>query len=139
MEHIALEHAAELIEQADALVIAAGAGMGVDSGMPDFRGQQGFWAAYPALAAAGIDFTSIANPKGFVQDASRAWGFYGHRLARTTKQFRTPGSPSSSVGPTPCRSAPRCSPATWTASFRKRASTRQRFMNAMDHCITCSA
>lgn len=76
-----LEHAAELIEQADALVIAAGAGMGVDSGMPDFRGQQGFWAAYPALAAAGIDFTSIANPKGFVQDASRAWGFYGHRLA----------------------------------------------------------
>lgn len=76
-----LEHAAELIEQADALVIAAGAGMGVDSGMPDFRGQQGFWAAYPALAAAGIDFTSIANPKGFVQDANRAWGFYGHRLA----------------------------------------------------------
>lgn len=76
-----LEHAAELIEQADALIIAAGAGMGVDSGLPDFRGQKGFWEAYPALAAAGIDFTSIANPKGFVQDASRAWGFYGHRLA----------------------------------------------------------
>ena len=75
-----LEHAAELIEQADALVIAAGVGMGVDSGMPDFRGQKGFWAAYPALAAAGIDFTSIANPKGFVQDARLAWGFYGHRL-----------------------------------------------------------
>jgi NAD-dependent SIR2 family protein deacetylase len=76
-----LEHAAELIEQADALVIAAGAGMGVDSGMPDFRGQKGFWAAYPALATAGIDFTAIANPKGFVQNAKRAWGFYGHRLA----------------------------------------------------------
>ena len=75
-----IEHAAELIEQADALIIAAGAGMGVDSGMPDFRGQKGFWAAYPALAAAGIDFTAIANPKGFVQDAQRAWGFYGHRL-----------------------------------------------------------
>ena len=42
MEHIALEHAAELIEQADALVIAAGAGMGVDSGKPDIRGQQDF-------------------------------------------------------------------------------------------------
>lgn len=76
-----LEHAAELIEQADALIIAAGAGMGVDSGMPDFRGQKGFWTAYPALAAAGIDFTSIANPKGFVQDARLAWGFYGHRLS----------------------------------------------------------
>lgn len=45
MEHIALEYAAELIEQADALVIAAGAGMGVDSGMPDFQKQQGFYAA----------------------------------------------------------------------------------------------
>jgi NAD-dependent SIR2 family protein deacetylase len=76
-----LEHAAELIEQADALIIAAGAGMGVDSGMPDFRGQKGFWAAYPALAAAGIVFTSIANPKGFVKDARLAWGFYGHRLS----------------------------------------------------------
>lgn len=75
-----LAHAAELIEQADALVIAAGAGMGVDSGLPDFRGNQGFWAAYPALAKAGIDFVSIANPKGFVQDARLAWGFYGHRL-----------------------------------------------------------
>ena len=42
--------AAELIEQADAIVIAAGAGMGVDSGLPDFRGNEGFWKAYPALA-----------------------------------------------------------------------------------------
>ncbi len=46
--HLAsLEHAAELIDQADALINAAGAGMGVDSDMPDFRGQKGFWAAYP--------------------------------------------------------------------------------------------
>ena len=32
-----LEHAADLISQADALIVAAGAGMGVDSGLPDFR------------------------------------------------------------------------------------------------------
>ena len=30
--------AAAWIRSADALVIAAGAGMGVDSGLPDFRG-----------------------------------------------------------------------------------------------------
>ena len=47
-----IAHAAELIEQADALVIAAGAGMGVDSGLPDFRGNAGFWNVYPALRAA---------------------------------------------------------------------------------------
>ena len=50
-------HAAELISQADALVIAAGAGMGVDSGLPDFRGNTGFWKAYPVLAKVGLDFT----------------------------------------------------------------------------------
>lgn len=35
-------HAADLISQADALVIAAGAGMGYESGLPDFRGNAGF-------------------------------------------------------------------------------------------------
>lgn len=73
-------HAAELIAGADALVIAAGAGMGVDSGLPDFRGNEGFWKAYPALAKVSLDFTEVANPRTFVQDPSLAWGFYGHRL-----------------------------------------------------------
>jgi NAD-dependent SIR2 family protein deacetylase len=76
-----LAHAAELVEQADLLVIAAGAGMGVDSGLPDFRGNEGFWQAYPALSAAGIDFVRIANPASFATQPRLAWGFYGHRLA----------------------------------------------------------
>lgn len=77
----ALNHAAELIAQADALVVAAGAGMGVDSGLPDFRGNQGFWRAYPALGHAGLSFTAIASPASFERDPHLAWGFYGHRLA----------------------------------------------------------
>ena len=52
-DHAALERAAALVAEADALVIAAGAGMGVDSGLPDFRGNAGFRKAYPALAAEG--------------------------------------------------------------------------------------
>jgi NAD-dependent SIR2 family protein deacetylase len=31
----AIEHDADLIQQADALIVAAGAGMGVDSGLPE--------------------------------------------------------------------------------------------------------
>lgn len=77
-----LDHAAELIEQADGLIVVAGAGMGVDSGLPDFRGQEGFWRAYPALGRERIDFTQVANPAAFRQWPERAWGFYGHRLAR---------------------------------------------------------
>jgi NAD-dependent SIR2 family protein deacetylase len=73
--------AAALLAAADALLVTAGAGMGVDSGLPDFRGTEGFWRAYPALAAARFDFTSIASPAAFRAQPALAWGFYGHRLA----------------------------------------------------------
>jgi NAD-dependent SIR2 family protein deacetylase len=76
-----LLRAAQLLENAGALLVCAGAGMGVDSGLPDFRGTQGFWQAYPALAQARIAFHEIANPDSFRRDAALAWGFYGHRLA----------------------------------------------------------
>ena len=55
--------------------------MGVDSGLPDFRGPGGFWSVYPALGRARINFESIANPAAFDADPRLAWGFYGHRLA----------------------------------------------------------
>lgn len=32
--------------------------MGVDPGHPDFRGTDGFWRAYPALATAGLDLST---------------------------------------------------------------------------------
>ena len=72
--------AAELIAAADALLITAGAGMGVDSGLPDFRGAEGFWRAYPALGRRGLQFHQVASPRTFETDPALAWGFYGHRL-----------------------------------------------------------
>jgi NAD-dependent SIR2 family protein deacetylase len=73
-------YCADLIDQADGLLITTGAGMGVDSGLPDFRGAEGFWKAYPALAKAGIHFQTIASPASFRANPRMAWGFYGHRL-----------------------------------------------------------
>lgn len=81
--HIAepvLQRAVEIIKEADGLIITAGAGMGVDSGLPDFRGNEGFWRAYPALQAAGLNFIDAATPHTFVNRPEMAWGFYGHRL-----------------------------------------------------------
>ncbi|MFO1322408.1 MAG: Sir2 family NAD-dependent protein deacetylase, partial [Burkholderiales bacterium] len=77
----AIGRAAGLIAEADALLVTAGAGMGVDSGLPDFRGPEGFWKAYPALGRRGIGFTDIACPAAFDSEPRLAWGFYGHRLA----------------------------------------------------------
>ena len=71
---------AELISSATGLLVTAGAGMGVDSGLPDFRGSAGFWKHYPALGKQGMEFTDIANPAAFRANPELAWGFYGHRL-----------------------------------------------------------
>ena len=76
----ALQTAADWLQAADSLLITAGAGMGIDSGLPDFRGPGGFWSVYPALGKAGIAFESIANPAAFTHDPRLAWDFYGHRL-----------------------------------------------------------
>jgi NAD-dependent SIR2 family protein deacetylase len=76
-----LRRAADAIAASDALLVSAGAGMGVDSGLPDFRGAEGFWRAYPPYARLGLSFSELANPRWFALDPALAWGFYGHRLA----------------------------------------------------------
>ena len=75
-----IQHAIEMIQTADALLIGAGAGMGVDSGLSDFRGPKGFWKAYPPLKKLGICFEKMANPRWFRENPTLAWGFYGHRF-----------------------------------------------------------
>lgn len=76
----ALKRAITAISRSEALLIGAGAGMGVDSGLPDFRGERGFWRAYPLYEKLGLNFQAMANPRWFQQDPTFAWGFYGHRL-----------------------------------------------------------
>jgi len=71
--------AADAIRGAGALIITSGAGMGVDSGLPDFRGDHGFWKAYPMYERLGINFIGAANPAHFERDPAFGWGFYGHR------------------------------------------------------------
>ena len=55
--------AARIVTEAEVFVITAGAGMGVDSGLPDFRGDHGFWQAYPPYARLGVSFIDCANPE----------------------------------------------------------------------------
>jgi NAD-dependent SIR2 family protein deacetylase len=76
----ALDRAAAALSEAAGVLICAGAGMGVDSGLPDFRGDEGFWRAYPPMRHLGISFSEMADPRWFSRDPRLAWGFYGHRL-----------------------------------------------------------
>ena len=75
-----IKKAASAVDAADALLITAGAGMGVDSGLPDFRGTKGFWNEYPVIAKLGYSFSQMANPGWFNREPRLAWAFYGHRL-----------------------------------------------------------
>ena len=64
--------------------------MGVDSGLPDYRGNEGLWRAYPRLKHLGLSFESMANPSWFERNPRMAWAFYGHRrqLYRETPPHR---------------------------------------------------
>ena len=83
----ALEKAQALCKDAEAVLITAGAGMGVDSGLPDFRGNEGFWNAYPPYRDLGFNFMEMACPDRFEDEPELGWGFYGHRrnLYRSTE------------------------------------------------------
>ena len=79
-EHLKeIKKAADTIKKASALIVTAGAGMGVDSGLPDFRGPQGFWKAYPPLKDKGLVLEEMSTPHWFKSDPTFAWGFFGHR------------------------------------------------------------
>lgn len=86
-----LAQAWQLIRHADALLIAAGAGLGVESGLPDFRGPQGLWHHFPGLAAAGISLRDVATPATLLGQPELAWGFYGQRLRQYRAVQPNPG------------------------------------------------
>lgn len=75
-----LAQAKQYIQDVDAILITAGAGMGVDSGLPDFRGEKGFWKAYPLFKKLRFKFHDVASPYLFFDNPNLAWAFYGHRL-----------------------------------------------------------
>jgi len=67
-----------IIDSSDVILITAGAGMGVDSGLPDFRSSGGMWKQ-------NIKYEQLANPKMFRLNEDIAWEFYIDRL----KSYRT--------------------------------------------------
>lgn len=67
-----LDLAAERVRESECLVITVGAGMGVDSGLPDFRGRSSQWNAEDGR------FIDISTPWTFQEYPRQGWGFYGH-------------------------------------------------------------
>ncbi|MBF4101920.1 NAD-dependent deacetylase [Mannheimia haemolytica] len=58
-------YAAELIRNADGILITAGAGMSVDSGLPDFRSVGGLWNSTHRSKNLILQFMQIATPLAY--------------------------------------------------------------------------
>ncbi|UCH88062.1 MAG: NAD-dependent deacylase [Thermoplasmata archaeon] len=53
------------------LVVLTGAGVSAESGMPTFRGEDGFWRKYNAM--------DLATPEAFANDPKLVWEWYDYR------------------------------------------------------------
>lgn len=77
-----LDRAADAIANAQCLILSAGAGMGVDSGLPDFRGQGGLYSEDSIFASYGYDMKHLVSPLLLHENPRLAWGVMTviHRL-----------------------------------------------------------
>jgi NAD-dependent SIR2 family protein deacetylase len=75
-----IDRAVGLIADADALIIAAGAGMSVDSGLPDFRGSQGVWTTLGSPGATNDGLHELLQGRCFAANPRKAMEFSGHAL-----------------------------------------------------------
>lgn len=67
------------LEEADAIVINTGAGMGVDSGLSDYRGENnGQWGAVESET--GESVFDVVNPQRFSENPSYGWELFAKRL-----------------------------------------------------------
>jgi NAD-dependent SIR2 family protein deacetylase/8-oxo-dGTP pyrophosphatase MutT (NUDIX family) len=75
---LAIAAAAAAIDDADAILVCSGAGLGVDCGFGTFRGRSaGAWPT--ALAKRKLDFSEASDPCWFDEDPQFAWSFWKSR------------------------------------------------------------
>lgn len=74
------------LNSAKNVVILSGAGLSAESGIPTFRGSDGYWRKYRA--------SSIATPEAFKSSPSLVWEFHHNRREAAAKaQPNTVSSP----------------------------------------------
>lgn len=66
----------DIIKNADACLIFTGAGMGVDSGLSVFRGNEGLWEQFPDAKNLNLSFQGLANPQNYDKHPNVVIPFY---------------------------------------------------------------
>ena len=112
--------------------------MGVDSGLPDFRGDEGFWNAYPPFRKLGLSFVDLADPRWFADNPAQAWGFTGTVWNSTDKRSLTQVMRSSSNGLIQNDTVVSRIPAMSIAILNWRGLLRIGLLNVMEVFRSCS-
>jgi len=61
-----------------AIIILTGAGMGVDSGLTDYRGNSGQWGR--VMDDTNLNAIEVVNPKYFLENTKYIWKMFAHRM-----------------------------------------------------------
>ena len=75
---IDFEKIKQWFENADAIVINSGAGMGIDSGLADYRGNDGQWGQVETESKKSI--FEVVNPDAFLQNPAYSWKLFATRM-----------------------------------------------------------
>ncbi len=73
----------DYLSTSKSMVITAGAGIGVDSGLADYRGNGGQWGTVEAEA--GKSVFDVVNPKIFSENPQYGWKLFASRLIEYSK------------------------------------------------------
>ncbi len=77
-----IEKTVSLIKNAEAIAIFAGAGMSVDSGLEQYRGENGLWTKSVTINNKTYKFEDLLTHIAFEETPYEAWGFIGNLIEK---------------------------------------------------------
>ena len=81
MKDIDVRKVKSLIENADAILVFAGAGMSADSNLTTYQDKEGFYKEYPLYRELKKNYVSIMSYQGVLDDPHFAWGYFAHQYS----------------------------------------------------------
>jgi NAD-dependent deacetylase len=83
MEEGKLDAVAQALRNSKKAFFITGAGISAESGIPTFRGKEGYWKQHNPM--------ELASPEGFARDPALVWEWYNYRKQLIAKAEPNPG------------------------------------------------
>ena len=74
-----MKEIATLINEAEAILVFAGAGMSADSNLTTYKDTEGFYRDYPLYRELNKSYVSMMSYEGLMTDLYAAWGYFAHQ------------------------------------------------------------